>query len=347
MTGTVALLQEFAETKIPSTNWDGDARHHEVMKAILMNSADKLEDSGDGNRLGMTRTVLKKNGTDTWLTSPAASNEAIPVDNEFGAGHLNARRALKQFRPGEMDPDGANVGIIGWDYHSTTGTGDEKRYEIGPALRAGSYISITLTWDRIVEFDIDQGNDNIYQIGDTFETYPTGNLEEVMNDLDIYLVQRGQEFFEALPGAGSIGEIAFGGYNLEHVFYEIPTTGLYDIIVEHMDTGLAFPLGAEEYAIAWWGATNAARTSGDFNGDGIVDGEDLIQWIFDFGQNSHSDADGDGDSDGADFLKWQLGYGTNANALPASHAVPEPAGWMLLVLGGIILSLRGPAHPRS
>lgn len=28
------------------------------MKAILLNSADKLQDKGDGNLLGMTRTVL-------------------------------------------------------------------------------------------------------------------------------------------------------------------------------------------------------------------------------------------------------------------------------------------------
>lgn len=37
---------------------DTDYRQAEVMKAILLNSADKLQDKGDGNLLGMTRTVL-------------------------------------------------------------------------------------------------------------------------------------------------------------------------------------------------------------------------------------------------------------------------------------------------
>ena len=64
-------------------------RRHEVSKVVLMNSADKLQDTGDGNLLGMTRTVLKQNGTDTWLTSAAATDPKIPLDEEFGAGHLN------------------------------------------------------------------------------------------------------------------------------------------------------------------------------------------------------------------------------------------------------------------
>lgn len=63
-TGTVALLQEFADTRIAAaaTHWDADARRHEVMKAILMNSADKLEDTGDGQQLGMEKTIQRRDG---------------------------------------------------------------------------------------------------------------------------------------------------------------------------------------------------------------------------------------------------------------------------------------------
>lgn len=73
--GTVALLQQYAEARIPSTGWDEDARKHEVMKAVLMNSADKLEDDGTycyiGCLLGMERDVLKQDGTSTWFDSIA------------------------------------------------------------------------------------------------------------------------------------------------------------------------------------------------------------------------------------------------------------------------------------
>jgi hypothetical protein len=78
VTGTVALLQQFADQRIVASfpRWDMTrARRHEVMKAVLMNSADKLIDDGtvmvggnpvpQGSLLGMERTVLKEDGTST------------------------------------------------------------------------------------------------------------------------------------------------------------------------------------------------------------------------------------------------------------------------------------------
>jgi subtilisin family serine protease len=130
VTGTVALLQEFAETKIPGAGWDAEARRHEVMKAVLMNSADKLEDNGAlctiGCLLGMERTVVKQDGTSTWLNSKAFAGDpndpffdpdTMPLDEEMGTGHLNAKRALQQFIPGEFDLTAgeATVPPIGWD----------------------------------------------------------------------------------------------------------------------------------------------------------------------------------------------------------------------------------------
>jgi hypothetical protein len=55
-----------------------------------------------------------------------------------------------------------------------------------------------------------------------------------------------------------------------------------------------------------------------------VDGEDLDQFIEDFGQNGRSDADNDGDSDGNDFLEWQQNLGTGSSGLPIGSGVPEP-----------------------
>jgi hypothetical protein len=68
----------------------------------------------------------------------------------------------------------------------------------------------------------------------------------------------------------------------------------------------------------------------DFDEDGDVDSDDLAQWQDDFGVNALSDADNDGDSDGADFLAWQQQLG-GGPAIPASEAVPEPGGLMLLL----------------
>jgi hypothetical protein len=116
------------------------------------------------------------------------------------------------------------------------------------------------------------------------------------------------------------------------------------------DLPVHFGLGAadtvDELAIHWRDGTiqvlqNVAvdqyitvRTPGDFNGDGQVNGGDLISWQGAFGPGGLSDADYDGDADGADFLWWQrqAGNGVRPSATPGNTAVPEPAAVVLLGL---------------
>jgi arabinogalactan endo-1,4-beta-galactosidase len=72
---------------------------------------------------------------------------------------------------------------------------------------------------------------------------------------------------------------------------------------------------------------NPLPTPGDFNGDGVVDGEDLAAWQSAFGEvgaGLAADGDDDGNVDGADFLLWQQAL----SAMPAnapSAAIPEPS----------------------
>jgi hypothetical protein len=74
----------------------------------------------------------------------------------------------------------------------------------------------------------------------------------------------------------------------------------------------------------------------DFDEDGDVDGDDLVEWQCDFGSNAMSDADGDGDSDGDDFLTWQQQLGSGVLAVAATAAVPEPATAFPLLLGAFV-----------
>ncbi len=261
VTGTVALLQQYGDERILNSGtpakWNPNARHHEVMKTVLMNSADKI-----AGVLGSTRTVLDSNGNN-WLhaSNPAATNSIIPLHPEFGAGHLNAERALTQFSAGEHDANGADVPVIGWDYGFAAGTNGENRYAMGQPLQQNSYISVTLTWDRIVKFDMDQGQpqggttgvyDVINGVSDTFETYD--DLEDVVKDLNIFLVKRGDDIFSDPIVAASDGNVTFdGGYNLEHLFFKIPSTEQYDIVIEHNDNGLFGGPGSQNYGLAWWG----------------------------------------------------------------------------------------------
>jgi len=163
VTGTVALLHQYAEERIMNAGaprWNDTSVRHEVMKAVLINSADKLIDNGTvvvngstvppGGLLGMDRTVVMQDGTSTFLDSIAYDDSlqggggAFPLDEQMGAGHLNAARALQQFSPGEFPSDSAEVPAIGWDYGSTSEDEDIARYPIAGQLLANHFISIAL-----------------------------------------------------------------------------------------------------------------------------------------------------------------------------------------------------------
>jgi hypothetical protein len=90
------------------------------------------------------------------------------------------------------------------------------------------------------------------------------------------------------------------------------------------------------------------RVSGDIDGDGRVDADDLTAWKQYYGSvgepgDVYGDIDGDGDVDGTGFLMWQrnLGYqppGPTPVA-PESARAPEPGGMALLVAAALAMRL--------
>lgn len=77
--------------------------------------------------------------------------------------------------------------------------------------------------------------------------------------------------------------------------------------------------------------------TGDFDGNTIVDGGDLLAWqqglgITNGAQQSQGDGNGDGKVDAADLAIWSGQYG-QGYATPVAGAVPEPATAVLLLLG--------------
>ena len=81
----------------------------------------------------------------------------------------------------------------------------------------------------------------------------------------------------------------------------------------------------------------------DFNSDGDINGNDLVQWQGDFGLNGSSDSDHDNDSDGQDFLAWQRGVGLGSSHVLISNPVPEPTTVCMLAIG----LLMGRSFPRT
>ena len=73
---------------------------------------------------------------------------------------------------------------------------------------------------------------------------------------------------------------------------------------------------------------------GDADGDGDVDGDDLIAVQTNFGSVTPppGDADGDGDVDGDDLIAVQTNFGNTLPAAATAAAVPEPTSAILLGL---------------
>ena len=258
VTGTVALLQEFGDRQLRArnliasrrmqgkqlapnpknlpnlaVNWSIDARRHEVMKAVLLNSADKIKDLGDGLRLGMTRTMLAKNNRD-WLESEAYTDRQIPLDYQLGAGQLHAVRAYQQFSAGEYPPT-QSIPPLGWDYR-TVDAGMYRDYPLDRPLAENSWVAMTLVWDRLVELD-NPNPDGKYDLGDKFR-------DRGLNQLDLYLMRAEDDSIDRSLWA-STSKVD----SVQHIFHQIRDPGKYKIRVHFRQT---VNLPHQNYALAWW-----------------------------------------------------------------------------------------------
>ncbi len=244
VTATVALLQEFGDRQLRANckrstgctlPWGLDARRHEVMKAVMMNSADKIKDSGNGQFLGMTRTILEKNNQN-WLESDAYKNPKVPLNIQMGSGQLNAFRAYQQFSPGEWKSN-QPVPAIGWDY-SKVGAENLtfQDYALENSLQQGSFVALTLTWDRLVELN-DRNRNGQFDAGERF-------TNRGLNNLDLYLMH-----VEDNDIRKSVGSSTSDLDSVEHIFHQVPTTGRYKIRVQFRQK-VNQPI--QSYALAWW-----------------------------------------------------------------------------------------------
>jgi hypothetical protein len=250
VTGAIALLQQYANLQ----GFDDLSKSHLVMKAVLLNSADKIADTGDGLALGMEKTILRRDNT-TWLQSPAFTTPANvapanPLDDQLGAGQLNVRRAINQYSSGDQSVIGNAQNMpavpVGW----TTAFPDPnlRRQVVNLGrLPENSFVSATLTWDRPVDLN-DRDQNGVYSGGETFTASDVPRYE---------LILRRKSDGETIRISST------AQYNLDHIFVRVPTTGDYELVINR---AFNFTGDGPRYALAWWTDQIPASWPGTISG---------------------------------------------------------------------------------
>ncbi|MEC4893376.1 MAG: S8 family serine peptidase [Oscillatoria sp. PMC 1051.18] len=235
ITASVALLQEFGDRQLKqnASNWSVNSRRHEVMKAVLLNSAEKVQDPGDGSLLGMNRTIRTKDNR-TWFEGDAAQDPKIPLDIQMGTGHVNVFRAYQQFSGGQWGPE-SSAPALGWDYR-TVEADSSQDYELEQPLQKGSYAAVTLAWDRLVELN-DENNNDRYDLGEDFR-------DRGLNNLDVYLMS-----IDSNDPRRSVCASVSDADSVEHIFCQVPETGRYKIRVQYRSQ---VNEKTQVYGLAWW-----------------------------------------------------------------------------------------------
>lgn len=219
--------------------------------AVAMDNAATSGEASDGDYLlgGMLRvggTAGAPKGahwTPTLWSYPAVGavfSTFRPLDDELGTGVLDAERALIQHDAGEQGT--GLVDPIGWKRNALAPGMPDDVYQIRARIRRGTFITATLTWDRVVDssdsdLDVEQS-----------DTYANGGGGTPVPDLDlkIYkvpLVGPPVLFAESI-GIGGAGT----GQNVEHLHVPVDETATYEIHVNFFGAGG----GLTNYGLAWW-----------------------------------------------------------------------------------------------
>jgi hypothetical protein len=216
--GAAALIDS-ASYNTPALAANAASRDARVVKAVLLNSAEKTP-GWDNDQLP------HPNGFGGVFTGQS-------LDFASGAGALDLDQAYTQYLEGATrDVAGTSSGnqglvdTVGWDY-GIVQQGVDNIYQIDQVLEAGSRLTVTLDWFRDRAFNID-----------TFDTFELGQV-----DLDLRVTD---------TVSGNVISESVSAVNVvEHLYFSIPSTSLYQIEVNFFGTIFGNRTN-EEYGLAWY-----------------------------------------------------------------------------------------------
>jgi hypothetical protein len=110
-------------------------------------------------------------------------------------------------------------------------------YQLAKPLKQGSFVAITLAWDRLVELN-DTNKNQLFDLNENFR-------DRGLNNLDLYLVKADAK----TPDAGTVCSSISAIDSVEHIFCPIPANGNYKILVQFRQQ---VNEATQSYALAWW-----------------------------------------------------------------------------------------------
>jgi hypothetical protein len=202
--GGAALVASAAKT-LPSLSSNPDAMQSVVVKALLLNGADKTAGWNNGQQ---QVTV----GSETFIRTTQA------LDWDVGAGRMNLDTTFDLQVNGQTDVAGTGTGVLGsvvktgWDYGITL-VGIANDYIIGDWLRGGTTFTASVAWMRSRFFDF-----NLLQYAD---------IAQADLNLSVWELDGSNQFTTLVARSESL-------YNtVEHLSFALPRSGFYGLRVEY------------------------------------------------------------------------------------------------------------------
>jgi len=267
-----------------SSDLHSDGERPEVLKAVLMASANHLDENADD---GTWSNEPSDSGSDRGMTSR-------PLDSVQGAGQIDVNRSHLVMSGGRITggvsptttPDAP---FNGWDWaYCLLGNTRTWNFTIGGRV---DEVSVVAAWSRQVPL----GFSTNWTLGDFA-------LELTRLDVDgdpVSIVGSGPEVFES---GNVMSDSAVD--NVEHLYIRGLAAGDYQLRLTLVGGGGASNARA---GVAWYFSDpEIVDIPGDINSDGVVNVDDLLQLLSEFGNcngDCASDLDGDGDSDVNDLLE--------------------------------------------
>jgi hypothetical protein len=220
--GGAALLDSVAKTAFSSSYTDAATRS-EVIKAVLMNSADKLPGWDNGQQI-----------------SAGVITTAQALDWAMGAGRLNLNNAFTQYTTSAVVTTGKGISLsgftepvqsTGWAF-GTAMIGGHNDYQLLNQLFSGQQIAVTLAWMR------DRNWSDV--LGDYVD------VAQAELDLMVYRLVTGVPDLLVAASISPVGTV-------QELYFQITDPGTYLISVGYSKNlfDLNGTYAAQDYGLAW------------------------------------------------------------------------------------------------